>query len=182
MRDTDWRCVIMASEMVERSTRSNIHLGQLPAWERKVRLYYVIDMSKCARPEVTRNANPLYQTQVRNLVKPTCIPKSTSCLRGCPSQMRTIVPIAEGTPTFSPARSGSRLGRIDGDAAPAHAQWGIAPGRGDASKCGVDHADASIGFDSAPIDHHPNQSGTLPPSAYDRDASSNRECCGAASR
>lgn len=182
MRDTDWRCVIMASEMVERSTRSNVHSGQLPAWERKIQLYNETNMLKCARPEVPRNANPLYQTQVRNLVKSTCIRKSASCLRGCPSQRRAIVPIAEGTPTFPASECHNCFARNGDDEVPAHAQWGIAPGRGDASKCGVDHADASIEFDSAPIDHHPNQSGTLPPSAYDRDASSNRECCGAASR
>lgn len=126
--------------------------------------------------------NRLYQTRVRNLVVPKCIRGPAAHRHGDPSQTRVTVPIAEGTPTFSPAGSCSLLGRIDDDAAHAHGQQGIALACDGVNRCGEDHVNGSIGFDSAPDDHHSNQSGTLPPSAYVRDASSNRECCGAASR
>lgn len=138
--------------------------------------------SKYARPEVPRSANLQYQTRVRNLVGSRYIREPEGHRLGCPSPERARVPIAGGTPTFSPAGSGNRPGRIDDDAAPAHGQQGIALACDDVNRCGEDHVNGSIGFDSAPDDHHSNLSETLPPNAYARDASNNRECCGAASR
>lgn len=182
-RDADWHCVITASEMVERSTSSNIHSGQLPAWERKFQRYKEIDMSKYARPEVPRSVNPLYQTRVRNLVGLWCIRGPAGHRKGCPSPVRMRVPIDGGSPTFSLAGSGSRLGRIDDDyVVHAYCQRGIQLARDSESRCGADHVHGSVGFDSAPDHHHSNPSGTPPSSAYVRDASNNRECCGAASR
>ena len=139
-------------------------------------------MSKYARLGVPRNANPLYQTRVRNLVGLWCIRGPAGDRKGCPSPVRMRVPIAGGSPTFSLARSGSRLGRIDDDVVHAHCQRGIQLARDSESRCGADHVHGSVGFDSAPDHHHSNPSGTPPPSAYAHDASSNRGRCGAASR
>ena len=137
---------------------------------------------KYARPEVPRSANPLYQTRARNVARPRCI-RERAAHRHCDrSQTRVTVPIAEGTPTFSPSRSGSRPGRIDDDAAHAHGQQGIVLASGDVNRCGEDHANGSFGFHSALDVHHSNQTDTLPSNAYVRDASNNRGCCGAASR
>lgn len=126
--------------------------------------------------------NPPYQTSAWKFVESGSIRQLVEQPSVRSFQTRARVPVAEETPTTLSAKSDSHPGRTDADAAPAHGQQGKTLVRDDASRRGADCVNGSIGLDSAADDSHSNRFDTWLPCANVRDASSNRECCGAALR
>lgn len=88
-----------------------------------------------------------------------------------------------GTPTISPPEGHSCLARNDDDEAQAHGQQEISKERDRENTCDLDQrVNGAVEFAPVPHDQRSNQTGTLLPNVHVHDASSNRECCGAASR